>query len=252
MTRKLDNATGLYMDGIRDGRAREAVTKYTGDRYTQHSTGVADGVEGFVAFFEPFLKRFPDRDIQVVRRIEDGRHVFCHVSQSLNGGEARWITTDLFDTDTDDRIIEHWDVIEAWTPNTEDGRSQIGGAVAVADLERTDSNKALVRAFVERVLIAGAHTEIGEFVSEALVQHDLRIPNGAAAWVQDLVQRDVCYTEIFRLIGEGNFVVTYCKVNVGSTPFAVFDVFRVADGKIAERWVNAEVVPKDTGNSGKF
>jgi hypothetical protein len=34
MSRKLENAHNLYLHGIRDGRPREAVTKYTGDRYT--------------------------------------------------------------------------------------------------------------------------------------------------------------------------------------------------------------------------
>lgn len=34
MTRKLDNARALYMDGIRDGNAREAIEEYTGERYT--------------------------------------------------------------------------------------------------------------------------------------------------------------------------------------------------------------------------
>ena len=61
---QLENAKALYLEGIRDGRARKAVETYTGDRYTQHSTGVADGVEGFVAFFEPFIERNPQRDIR--------------------------------------------------------------------------------------------------------------------------------------------------------------------------------------------
>ncbi|MGH8239026.1 MAG: hypothetical protein ACREXP_18680 [Steroidobacteraceae bacterium] len=51
MSQKLESAKSLYLEGIRDGQAREAVTKYTGDRYTQHSAGVRDGVEGFVEFF---------------------------------------------------------------------------------------------------------------------------------------------------------------------------------------------------------
>ena len=67
MTQKLANATALYMEGIRDGDVRAAVEAYTGDRYTQHSTGVADGVEGFVEFFNPFVENNPVRDIQVVR-----------------------------------------------------------------------------------------------------------------------------------------------------------------------------------------
>lgn len=111
MSKKSENARALYLEGIRDGRVREAVTKYTGDRYTQHSTGVADGIEGFVAFFEPFVKRCPARDIQVVRMIEDGPYVFAHVFQDINNGEAKWVTADLFDTDENDKIIEHWDVI---------------------------------------------------------------------------------------------------------------------------------------------
>jgi len=57
MSKRLDNAMNLYLEGIRDGKAREAVTKYTGARYTQHSTGVKDGIEGFVEFFEPFIAR---------------------------------------------------------------------------------------------------------------------------------------------------------------------------------------------------
>ena len=59
MGNKLQNAINLYMEGIQDGKSREAITKYTGARYTQHSTGVKDGVEGFVEFFESFIARNP-------------------------------------------------------------------------------------------------------------------------------------------------------------------------------------------------
>ena len=115
-SKRIANAKGLYLEGIRDGNMREALDKYTGDRYTQHSTGVADGKEGFIEFFAPFLERNPIRDIQVVRAIEDGRYVFCHVYQSLNNGEVKWVTADLFDTDEKGRIVEHWDVQEKIGP----------------------------------------------------------------------------------------------------------------------------------------
>ena len=106
-----ENAIALYMEGIRDGHPREAVAKYTGARYTQHSTGVADGAEGFVAFFEPFIARNPGRDIRVVRALQDGRYVFLQAYQNINDGEAEWITTDFFDSDENGKIVEHWDVI---------------------------------------------------------------------------------------------------------------------------------------------
>lgn len=63
---RIANAKGLYLEGIRDGNMKEALDKYTGDRYTQHSTGVRDGKDGFIEFFTPFLERHPVRDIQFV------------------------------------------------------------------------------------------------------------------------------------------------------------------------------------------
>ena len=57
MGQKLNNAKSLYLEGIRDGNYREAVEKYTGERYTQHSTGVKDGKEGFIEFFAEEAKR---------------------------------------------------------------------------------------------------------------------------------------------------------------------------------------------------
>ena len=55
MGKGLDRVHDLYLDGIAGGNPREAVLRNTGHRYTQHSTGVGDGAEGFLAFFEPFV-----------------------------------------------------------------------------------------------------------------------------------------------------------------------------------------------------
>ena len=50
------------MRAINDGDYVEAITTYSGDRYTQHSTPVRDGREGFIEFFANFVERNPDRD----------------------------------------------------------------------------------------------------------------------------------------------------------------------------------------------
>ena len=105
---RISNAKGLYLESIRDGNMNDALDKYTGDRYTQHSTGVRDGKEGGIEFFTPFQEHNKVRDIQVVRTFEDGNFVFCHVYQNLGNGEAQWVTADIFDTDEDGKITEHW------------------------------------------------------------------------------------------------------------------------------------------------
>ena len=167
MNKKLENATQLYMFGIRDGHPREAVARYTGDRYTQHSTGVRDGAEGFIEFFEPFIQRNPIRDIRIIRSLVDGQYVFVHAYQSLNNGESEWVTTDFFDTDEDDKIIEHWDVIKAYTPSTPSGHTSVDGPTEIVDLEQTEANKEIVRQFITEVLIPGGDpTKMDDYISD--------------------------------------------------------------------------------------
>jgi predicted SnoaL-like aldol condensation-catalyzing enzyme len=254
VNQKLANATGLYLEGIADGHVRRAVETYTGDRYTQHSTGVADGVEGFVEFFEPFVERNPVRDIRILRSIVDGNFVFVHAYQDINDGEARWITTDLFDTDDDDRILEHWDVIAAYVDESVNGHTQIDGPTEITDEDRTEENKALVASFVDDVLVHHRVEKIFDYVAEGYVQHNPQLPDGRAGFRQfmDGPGRDMVYRDVFRIIGQGNFVVVYSQVFRGAE-LAVFDLFRVADGMLVEHWDNSEPLPEGPQpNRGKF
>ncbi len=255
MSVKKDNALGLYMEGIRDGNPLEALNKYIGRRYTQHSTGVANGKQGFLDFFMPFLERTPDRDIHVLRSIEDGPYVFCHAFQSLNGGEAKWVTMDLFDTDANGRIIEHWDVIATYIENTASGEDMVEGPTEPVDLDRTDANKAIVKEYTKLVLTEGHFDLIDEFVAVDLIQHSPNLVNGHEALVTAL-ESDVVgqYEMLFSLIGEGNFVVTYCKKHKNSQDYATFDLYRLVNDLIVEHWEASEpILPRaQWGNSGKF
>lgn len=260
MGKKLDNAIALYLEGIRDGNARAAVTKYTGDRYTQHSTGVADGIEGFLEFFETFIERNPVRDIRIVRGFEDGQYVFLQAYQELNGGESKWITTDLFDTDENDQIIEHWDVIGPVAATTVSGHTQIDGPTEVSDLAATDKNKKIVAEFVERVLQNGEFDRVTDYVSaDTYIQHNPQVGDGLegfAKFAEDLASKglSMVYDNVFKIVGQGDFVVSYSKMLMGDDAFAVFDIFRLENGLIVEHWDNMEkILPRDQwGNSGKF
>jgi len=59
--------------------------------------------------------------------------------------------------------------------------------------------------------------------------------------------------DIFRIVGSGNFVVTYSRVAVGSDEFAVFDIFRLENGLVVEHWNNMEPIrrqkPRETAGS---
>jgi len=247
MAQAKDNVANLYLDGIANGNAREAVYKYTGHRYTQHSTGVADGAEGFLAFFEPFLARNPKRDIRLVRLFQDGRWVFCNAYQSLNDGEAQWVTMDMFYTDADGLILEHWDTIAPYEDGMVEGTAEVD---ASAD---TDAAKALVLEYTKQVLQEGDHSKLDQFVADGLIQHAPGIGagrTGLAAWLAGAGE----YEMLFHHMGQGDFVLTFGRRHADGKDIAIFDLYRVADGKIAEHWACPEEIgPRDTwGNSGKF
>ncbi|MEM7469711.1 MAG: nuclear transport factor 2 family protein [Pseudomonadota bacterium] len=255
MGKAIENVRKIYLEGIAGGNAREAVLKYTGHRYTQHSTGVGDGAEGFLAFFEPFVERNPKRDIEIVRILEDGPWVFCSAYQSLNDGAAQWVTMDLFYTDPEGLILEHWDTIAAYESETASGEDMVGGTRDVGTSASSEASKSLVLEYTKQVRQERGFDKLDQFVSDGLVQHAAPIGagrDGLAAWLSS--EDAGSYEMLFQLIGQGDLVVTYGKRHAKGADIAVFDLYKVADGKIVEHWMNEEEIsPRENwGNTGKF
>jgi high affinity sulfate transporter 1 len=251
-----DNALALYLLAVRDGHPRAAASAYTGARLVQHSTGVRDGADGFVEFFEPFIERNPVRYVRIVRSIEDGRLVFLQVFLSLNHGESEWVSTDFFDTDSDDRVIEHWDVVARYTGPIESGRSAIDGPTEISDLDRTDENKAIVRKMIKKVLLPGGKpARVDRYFLDNYVRHNDELADGVRSFHDLAASPDaLVYDKIVLLVGEGSFVATLCRVRKGDVEYAQTDIFRLQHGLIVEHWGNSEVVPpkEQWVNSGKF
>ena len=256
MTNKLENAKKLYLEGIRDGNI-DVVKKYSGNRYTQHSTGVGDGQEGFMEFFSGFLKRTKDRDIRIIRAIEDGSNVFLHVFQDIDKGTAQWVTADMFDTDENNKLIEHWDVISAYVaPNkTVSSNDIILGAFEIKDLDETEANKALVRSFLVEIYQNKKYKLLKDYISSHhFIEHNAKMADGLEAKKDYLDNHHVTYDFVFKVIGQGDHVVSYSKVLLDHEELAVFDIFRIENGKIVEHWDNSEPIPprEEWTNSGKF
>lgn len=253
MSKQLENAKNLYIRGLQEGEIKEVQERYMGDTYTQHSTGVPDEKEGFAKFFEDFFKRHPKRKMNIVRALEDENFVFVHVHQYLNDGEAQWITADLFRSDEEGKIIEHWDVIDAY-PEERRVIDPIYGDFFLEEAEKTEENKKTVRRFLVDVLQNKEFAEFETYVSQDLIQHNGEIGQGGAAYKNYFIDKDVTYDFVFKVMGQGNYVVAYSKVAIEKQEYAQFDIYRLENGKIAEHWDNKEAMPNkyDLTNLGKF
>ena len=113
---------------------------------------------------------------------------------------------------------------------------------------RLAANKRLVYDMYRIVLQAGLADRAGEFISDDYIQHNPNAGQGLAG-VQDYIRKtrperpiaDKLELPLIQLIAEGDYVMTSFvrpeKDAQGETYYSTwFDLYRIADGKIAEHW----------------
>lgn len=93
------------------GNPKEAVRLYIGDDYIQHNPDVANGMQGFIDYFERMQREYPEKSIEFVRCIAEGNLVALHTHQTWPGND-QYVTMDFFRIDEKGKICEHWDAIQ--------------------------------------------------------------------------------------------------------------------------------------------
>lgn len=109
--RNTANVKAFYELAFTGGKPREAVERYVGESYVQHNPHVANGTEGFIAYFERMALDYPDKTIRFVRTMADGDLVMVHTHQIWPGSDD-YASMDIFRCDTAGKIVEHWDVLQ--------------------------------------------------------------------------------------------------------------------------------------------
>jgi len=236
----------------------------TGDRaplayvgsYIQHDLAIPDGLAGLQAV----LAQLPagSARVRTVRAFEDGDFVFTHTDYDFFGDK---IGFDVFRFEGD-KIEEHWDNLQA-TPTAPNPsrRTMIDGPTEATSVEETEANKALVRGFVEDILLQGKVDKLGAYCAgDAYIQHNPQIGDGVPALLAALqaladAGTPIRYLKVHRVLGEGSFVLAMSEGTFGDAPTAYYDLFRVDGGKIAEHWDVIQPIPPPAewkNDNGKF
>lgn len=105
-----NNAIAFYKTAF-EGNPAKAVELYVGDEYIQHNPSVADGTDGFIAYFERMQREYPKKHVEFVRAIAEDDLVALHTHQIWEG-DAEYVTMDFFRFDENGKIVEHWDSIQ--------------------------------------------------------------------------------------------------------------------------------------------
>lgn len=115
------NAIAFYRIAYK-GDPKKAVKEYIGDEYIQHNPDVADGLDGFINYFERMQQEYPYKSIEFVRCIAEGDLVALRTHQTWPGND-QYVTMDFLRFDQNGKICEHWDAIQqipelSQNPNT--------------------------------------------------------------------------------------------------------------------------------------
>ncbi|MFE0461773.1 ester cyclase [Kitasatospora sp. NPDC058965] len=121
-------------------------------------------------------------------------------------------------------------------------------------MTNVQQNTRLVLDYLDTVWNQGRTEEAGRFVAAELAQHNHGLADGRSALVELIgglrSQFPELRFEVARTAAEGDlvFVHSLAVLTPGQPGTAVVDVFRIADGLIAEHWDVAAEVPETTAS----
>lgn len=114
--RNLDLIKGLYEQVLKPLDSSN-VDRFIAPRYIQHSPLAASGPEPLKQFLDFIREQHPNATHDVKRMFADGDHVITHTHVRRHADDPGMAVVDIFRI-KDDRVVEHWDVIQDVDPAT--------------------------------------------------------------------------------------------------------------------------------------
>ena len=238
----------------------EKAASLLAEGYIQHNLAYGTGRDAFVGSVAWLASAPVKTTVQNIRAFEDGDKVFLQTVYNF-AGAGEQVAFDIFRFDANGRIAEHWDNLAAKADPNPSGHTQIDGCKDLKELDKTETNRELVKNFLTDVM-QGQHPEKTPeyFDGDTYIQHNTGIADGLSGLGSALTALaeqgiQMIYTTVHQVLAQGNYVLAVSEGTFGGAPTSYYDLWRVESGKIAEHWdVMETIAAKETwqNQNGKF
>lgn len=225
---------GTALDELFVNKDLSAIDRYWSDPYLQHNPIGMSGVTAFRSLMSSFVLS-TSFQYERIRTLADCDLVVVQGRYSQTG-----VIFDMFRVQ-DAKIVEHWDSDTNQASNAE-------GPSELVLTKSHDAYRAHVLEFMNLVLIDGAHDRSGDYLSATYV--DRRSPQslGPEALFDALENENSSYERVHYVIADNNFVFVLSEGKRANAKYAFYDLFRLEDEAIVERWDSSRPVPVSTAS----
>lgn len=178
---------------------------------------------------------------EIHRVLNDGEYTATHSLVHDETGAPSAVRFELTRI-VDGEVVESYADDEPWQAETANGNTQIDGPTSIDPTADTEETRRVATATVQDVLVDGKVETLAErLAGDDYIQHNPRVPNGLSGLLSALAAFaeqgiTMSYDGIRQVAAEGDFAYVRSEGQFGGQPFVFHDLFRVADGKIAEHW----------------
>lgn len=219
-------------------RKAELIPEFIVEDYKQHNPAVKQGRAGITEMIN-YLKTLPPppegAKSPIIRAIQEGDFVVTHLDIQFMG--KRMAVIDLFKL-KDGMLTEHWDAIQALPDESGKAITATNGATDIDNVASAENSKGIVSLFYDALI---NKTSALQFISTDYVEHDFSITESGKTLTDHIAERQG--VKLHKVVAEGDFVVVQSQFNKLDKAFVLYEIFRVADDKIAEHWSVEQVIP---------
>ncbi|WP_103863556.1 nuclear transport factor 2 family protein [Aquimarina sp. I32.4] len=226
------------------------IKKMVHEGYIQHNPKVPSGRAAFISMI-PKLKAYGSK-IENIRMLEDGNHIIMHHKwiNAIPFGFDETAAFHIIRFDNTGLIAEHWNVMtEMGLPNASD-RSLLDGKTEINDLNKTEMNKSKIIELFNLLTNEGVEkiiTTIPQFFQTDFHQHNMMLSDGVESLIKAVQEGSLFprYIKQHAVFGEGNFVLSISEGMLSEKKTALYDLFRLEEGKVAAHWSISQDIPTE-------